>query len=129
MNTQKILHTPGPWKAIMRKDAPSGLLGDNGVVRWAIGSKSIAPLAVVRLSMENEQGEANAHIIAAAPELLEILRDCESELEYIRCYSKDSRGGNVIALLDKIRTVIAKADGSTGQKTMELTSGMKKLKK
>lgn len=38
----KETYTPGPWLALMRKDKPSGLTGDNGVERWTFGQDANA---------------------------------------------------------------------------------------
>jgi hypothetical protein len=64
----RSLHTPGPWKPIHM-----------GVSNWTITSPAhrapIAHVANWALPSFDEETRANAHLIAAAPELLKELRD------------------------------------------------------
>jgi hypothetical protein len=53
-------HTPGPWSS----DFPNG----DDWIRTEDGD------AIVRIGFNQEHREANAHLIAAAPELLEALK-------------------------------------------------------
>ena len=80
-------YTPGSWTIIFRAGA------------WLIrsGGRSIAQLVA-----EDAQDKANAHLIAAAPELLEALRDLrEAATEAYKIGRIDPepfvRAGNVIA--------------------------------
>jgi hypothetical protein len=67
MNAQ---HTPGPWKAISPHPG-----------QWAICKEShqkhLESWTVAYVRDFQKQDEANAQLIAAAPELLEALRDAE----------------------------------------------------
>ena len=87
---EKLQHTPGPWVV-----EHSRLEKTPGVVA------GLEPIALIVKS------EANASLIAAAPELLEALKGVLSESFDIEC------GDRVIVAqhVDAIRDVIAKAEG------------------
>jgi len=80
----KSTHTPGPWVIIKRNH--KSILGNAFRVEREAGSPTIA---IVRFSdnpaMNEEIGLANAHLIAAAPDLLEALQvslDAMAEFRY-----------------------------------------------
>lgn len=60
-------HTPGPWKAYRFSDK-------GGVARIAIVGAQPSSLIVAKTCAAEGEDEANARLIAAAPELLEALR-------------------------------------------------------
>lgn len=90
-------HTPGPWNATTQNgvhwvDDPKG----NPVVHWA-GFDS---------SFSREQNEANARLIASAPDLLAALESLVS-----RCYHfGGSKGGKMD--ISQARAAIKKATGA-----------------
>lgn len=65
-------HTPGPWRW---EDARTcrHLMGKDGGLGYSIAKPKITDLPIV---------EANAHLIAAAPDLLEALQDALQYLEH-----------------------------------------------
>ena len=103
-------HTPGPWFAdqdgrIWRRH-PSELYQNGGGVA---GDK---PIALVQKGWyeENEQGfpvEANARLIAAAPDLLEALESIVSDHDFCG----DEWGSRRDAWIETARAAIAKATG------------------
>ena len=72
MNTHTHTHTPGPW----RIDS-----------KTCFGDYTIAAGDSVKTCefIAKTQNEANAQLIAAAPELLEALREIESKLNALLC--------------------------------------------
>ena len=58
-------HTPGPWKMTQLPHGPRG--GGGGIV---VSGRDVNPVVMMP---EGERNEANARLIAAAPELLEAL--------------------------------------------------------
>ena len=86
-------HTPGPWE--MR--GPCEIKGNYSVIHNG-------PLFYVGDAGEPGDGEANARLAAAAPELLETLRELEQAVT-----DEGVRGMNT--LLSKARAIIAKATG------------------
>lgn len=93
-NTQK--HTPGPWIF-------DGAVGDDYLVSAQVcpeeSASYIAPVGTV--DGDWAASEANARLIAAAPELLEALKAALPALEYL-----DDEEALKVA-----RAVIAKAEG------------------
>lgn len=89
-------HTPGPWAV-------------NG---WSvtIGNWSIST-AMPRATIE--ESDANARLIAAAPELLEALNWALKNLEEIALpeFEKQGRVTSINNAIEKARAAIAKAEG------------------
>ncbi|HEJ9506375.1 TPA: hypothetical protein SMN05_000051 [Proteus mirabilis] len=88
-------HSPAPWVAVINTDLdlPGGLIKS--------GDKSIAH--TLQKATGAEQARANAHLIAAAPELLEQLIRLRNK---IASYKPDDEDD-----LDIVDAVIAKALG------------------
>ena len=101
-------YTPGPWTIV--QDAP-----ENPKARFQIGHRTGATSAtyVCTLRAENNithdgKQEANALLIAAAPDLLKSLRDCQASL------AAAVKTGQIVpkhmnALVNTARAAIAKA--------------------
>jgi hypothetical protein len=81
-------HTPGPW--VQRKGELKGSDGNNVCV-WGLGLAHCSRDAVA---------EANARLIAAAPDLLEALKEIVQRNEIQHWFN-----------LDQARAAIAKAEG------------------
>ena len=115
----KTQHTSGPWFKAGK--------GQNIEVRYKTGVKLcgvetddlICMLPHYPDKNLHSQYEANAALIAAAPELLEALREVTSELEAVfKWQLENNRISDVVAVqrqatLDKARSAIAKARGET----------------
>lgn len=107
-------HTPGPWFAdsngrIWRRH-PSELYQNGGEVA---GDK---PIAIVQKGWhgENEQGfpvEANAHLIAAAPEQNAALIEIRAYLSKCPPHAEDITGTEWGRVMDLSGAAIAKATG------------------
>ena len=89
-------HTPGPWIASHRSIQD----GQGGSQRWHILAGSDQSIQVCTLKGWDDEDEANARLIAAAPELLAALIACERQLD------RETLGGEA---LDAARAAIAKA--------------------
>lgn len=88
--------TPGPWQILRSADNyPYQIADDTGdlVTRWGFLIKPASPMA-----------EANAALIAAAPDLYEALRELFATLD-------PERPGSPGSTLEKARAAIAKAEG------------------
>lgn len=93
-------HTPGPWNY----QEWGRLILDSGT------GSSVRLVATVALNTYRDQGSANAHLIAAAPDLLEVAQHCE---ELLVRYEINRIDGERIAdeALTRIRAAISKATG------------------
>lgn len=86
-------HTPGPWKH--RHTPLRGIANDVYCVDWSEDQEEVAEIV---------HGEANARLIAAAPDLLEA---CETAVSILRALGH-TRGGSY----EDICAAIAKATGN-----------------
>lgn len=107
-----MTHTPGPWRAERSK------LNDLWTVYCGRG-KNIAAVHDPYGS-DDAVCEANARLAAAAPELLEALRDTARILDAVR-YSA-GLGKNQLERLAKAKAAIAKAETRTPQLTQPSAS-------
>lgn len=88
-------HTPGPWKH--RHTPLRGIANDVYCVDWSEDQEEVAEVV---------HGEANARLIAAAPDLLEALQ----VLDALWC-ENESGGLDFSLAIDRARAAIAKATG------------------
>ena len=100
-------HTPGPWDYTLAEETSSGGVYGNEKCVCDIIPKE---LQVAYDCEEVEIANANARLIAAAPELLEQCKLFEKCLTYL-INSGDS-GADLER--DKLREVLAKVDGGEG---------------
>ena len=95
-------HTPGPWKAAMPVGNPPFVGNESRVVVQKVGP----------LNGPQEESEANARLIAAAPELLAVLKQALPWVEDILdSLVRVAERGAVRRLSTEIRATIAKAEG------------------
>jgi len=101
-----MARTPGRWEFGRFYYPDDGTIGTCEVTPHG----EFATLATVYLTAKGRpahgEGEANARLMAAAPELLASLR------EMIECYGSDD-GGGPIPIIERARAAIAKATGGT----------------
>lgn len=96
-------HTPGPWTV-------AGIPKGYGIERiTANGLVNIAVLPRDRVAERRDEVDANAQLIAAAPDLLEA---CKATLDQIRAYAQDIPPLCRKSVIDHLlATAIAKATG------------------
>lgn len=70
ITTDKHTHTPGPWRFYLQGDSTRYIVTKSRVGAAGSSYDDVAHVDVKR----TEEGEANARLIAAAPELLAALR-------------------------------------------------------
>ena len=94
-----IAHTPGPWEA--RPDQNACLPDD-----WCVGTgpENIDKVAVC--------SKCDAHLIAAAPELLEALDAMVKMIDYAVVANMNGSISNRCPTTEKARAAIAKAEGT-----------------
>ena len=126
--TNKAQHTPGPWKAFEYRedstgelvigvgtDYPPGQLGD--------GSRSIVTMTGGYYTRPGEFhkpeaapiNRANAHLVAAAPDLLAALRDILLDMAANESNGLSVKSARKWASVHRARAAIARATGSTTQ--------------
>lgn len=93
-------HTPGPWRA--DGNTNGNFYGVSAVREGFRGSPVVVWRGIARPS--SAEGRANAHLIAAAPELLATLAELTEAVDF----GSDSSATHQ-ALLDRARAAIAKA--------------------
>jgi len=103
MKEQK--HTPGPWHVGTQPDTFHTIFSESGRMRLEKEGTCLYPVAKT-IDFEGEDGEANARLIAAAPELLET---CKMMLWLIESEQWEKRFDGETTIL---RTAIAKAEGN-----------------
>lgn len=101
-------HTPGPWMFSLHAIAPEYSI-------WTADDKANPKhIATVSASPPNRAlSGANARLIAAAPELLEALRDIEKWAEqatHTKAGEQEHFGGELRACFKIARAAIAKAE-------------------
>ena len=99
----KDTFTPGPW-VVERSSEKSGWSG------ISVRAPSGAYLANLVFQLtENER--ANARLIAAAPALLEALRECVTDNPGAACYNTGKKTRRLEAINDIVRAAIKAATG------------------
>lgn len=114
-NNKTMKHTRGPWR-FSTEPQPNGcpIVGNSRGLMVAVLAHSI------NYDSQREEALANARLIAAAPELLEALEECEKALtQYIDASTAMNpvikQSGHlhpVVKLRDHARAAIAKATGA-----------------
>jgi len=102
-----MAHTPGPWH-VGPFDRDNQIFSDNGRMRLESGGTTLYPIATVNDGWDNTEDEANALLIAAAPELLAALKDCVAEFNGIMPTELVERFG---ATRIAARAAVEKAEG------------------
>lgn len=106
-----VKHTPGPWLTARNECHIGGIATIHHCInndwvevwsdKWFEGD-----------GLTEEVMEANARLIAAAPDLLEALQECVSMLEQF-CFSDANCEGAVTAQVNEARNAIRKATGKS----------------
>lgn len=97
----EVKHTPGPWEVSKGFHKNRIADSDDAAIGYALGS--------------NDEAEANARLIAAAPEMLEALYEAEEYFDNRADADNDETGfvpNTEMKLLVSIRAAIAKATGA-----------------
>jgi len=100
-------HTPGPW--LYREDKGGGY----EVFPYNGGPPEIGEWAeICTISEYNKDPEADARLVAAAPELLEELKRTRDDLTNIKAFcTLDATREAISRMIQRIDAAIAKAEG------------------
>lgn len=108
MNTT-TKHTPGPWH-IGSGNGEGSIFADNGRTRLEIGGTTLYPICQVNRKWEDEEDEANARLIAAAPELLQAIKDLFRECAMVhKSWGNDDNTEEAAAAIKRAKDAIANA--------------------
>jgi hypothetical protein len=103
-------HTPGPWKAQLRE----GYVRHHAKGQWEVVSAYETEWWIADAAPHTGCDEANARLIAAAPELLAALETVLSWAEPVAGDNRDKEAAaNEEASIALARAAIAKAEGET----------------
>ena len=105
----KTQHTPGPWLVETRKHVYAIKDTKGQDLTYQDTEPQTDGGSVTSRGRSENETLANAHLIAAAPELLSALETCVSELNQIAFIQKDKLAAEAI---QKAHAAIAKAKGS-----------------
>ena len=100
MSEKQVTFTPGPWS--IEDDTP----GETTGLRFAINSKDYI---IARTTDGWKEAQANARLIASAPDMLEMCKlfeDCMANMDGMDGYDTSYE-------LSKVRAVLAKVEGET----------------
>ncbi len=111
-----IKHTPGPWQVVFWLVDPDD---DESKMRYVfaprikpLGSKSYFEIAACYTGdVSDEQGEANAQLIAAAPDMLAALKTINKFYVFIDSNLRPNEGEGCREAFSQLRAAIAKAEG------------------
>ena len=106
-------HTAGPWFPIRNEHYWEVRTGNNRFAGEQIGDACSSQYLI-----NGENGEANARVLAAAPEMLEALRMCLSWIE-----RDESTHGRPFGCGNAARAAIAKAEGRECLETFDCANG------
>jgi hypothetical protein len=106
-----LTHTPGPWVVAPDPGRDCEECGacheERFLVGWEMRGGGVVGLATI---LVDDHEEANARLIAAAPDLLAALEECAERLHAYADYGESVKDE---ALYDMARKVIRKAKGES----------------
>jgi len=98
-------HTPGPWRVL------DGAPGPNDVVLACVESFAFDALEVVAtVDVFHDDPRPNARLIAAAPDLLEALKDILDRFEHERDIQLGNGSPDDYTAIEAAKAAIAKAE-------------------
>lgn len=110
MKKKKINHSPGPWKLCTIPTCDSIYVWQNGnpkINQHVATTLDYASAAKQASETEFNRCLANAHLIAAAPEMLDLLEQIQSAIKNSSYYET----ADLVPVMAKIRDVLKKAKG------------------
>jgi hypothetical protein len=105
-------HTPGPWYVGINESVIDSPAGEKFLGIGTDGERTIC--RVSQLATQDAEDEANAQLIAAAPDLLIA---CQRALNWIELHAGEDWGKKI---QERMRNAIAKAEGTDNTSSEEL---------
>lgn len=109
-------HTPGPWHT-GSGNGYGNIYADEGRMRMETGGTTLYPIGTVYTGWDEAEDQANARLIAAAPELLAALKECLLTVEdYYRTLPDDGYVQDVLmtSVIEPARAAIRRAEEGQG---------------
>lgn len=104
-------HTPGPWH-MGDGNGQGSIFADEGRTRLEKDGTTLYPIAMVNHGWNEDEDNANAALIAAAPDLLETLTLLFEHCEIIRPHYGDKESSQQAKkAIESARAAIRKAEG------------------
>ena len=103
-------HTPGPWtlgKGTVRVRTEENEQGHTRLVAECYTTNQ-----GIRYPYDFEEREANARLIASAPELLDVLKDLLYDLDTVDSHALNETVLPIWEDIDRAKAIIAKAEGT-----------------
>lgn len=94
-------HTPGPWHMGSGNGEGSIFADRDGRMRLEIGGTTLYPICMMGTGWEKDEDQANARLIAAAPDLLDACRRALTELRDIT-FDWDNYESASIPILERV---------------------------
>jgi hypothetical protein len=107
-------HTSTPWH-IGAGNGEGAIFAESGRMRLEAGGTTLYPVCTVVRGWDEAEDQANARLIAAAPELLAALRGLLVHFEGPQCLAADHPGSFYMAELIRAQDAITKATGGHDQ--------------
>jgi hypothetical protein len=102
-----MTHTPGPWTTVLRDEEKSA--GGRTFRQWEVRNAELNR-CICDVYYVTEEGEADAILMAAAPDLLAAL--LQAEIVTAEACQGQDMANECWRILGQIRAAIAKAEGS-----------------
>ncbi len=101
MQHTKQQHTPGPW-SVQKSRFGLSVIKEN---HWRGGNRPICESIDYKEVLNPDEDRANAHLIAAAPEMLEALEAINTELKRVKSECEpNSAFGHAYRMIDTYAT-------------------------
>jgi hypothetical protein len=102
-----MAHTPGPWGIVFHGDVERIRLNGSTVYQVSDVTDPDFPSGQPRYCLDD------LRLMAAAPEMLAVLRDAKSELIYLyeEVYPDDESDNDTTEVIDRVIAAINKAEG------------------
>ena len=110
--TTQATHTKGPWHT-GQGNGEGSIFCESGRMRLESGGTTLYPVCAISRGWDEGEDAANAHLIAAAPDLLEALR---GSVEWLRTLREENEAAVIESAPDGFslcdaEAIIAKAEG------------------
>lgn len=112
-------HTQGPWRVLEWADEKKGFIAVVGPGDVPQHICDVFPFGKRAASQSLAEHNANARLIAAAPDLLEALKMARNCIAYCRRAHKDAQSGEGIPVELIIDEVLTRATGETAPSSAE----------